>query len=225
MEQEELPRERLILFGAGALASRELLAILLRTGIKGKGVLELADEVLEKIGGLEGVGKMEPETILEIRGIGRDKAIIICAAMELGRRLSERKVRKSYEDFSLPRAVAEYVMDRLRDERQEHFQVAMLDVKNRLLGISNIASGGLSEVYVEVRQVFQEAMKKNAASIILLHNHPSGESSPSVEDKRLTERMVEAGKLMGIPVLDHIIVGDGEYVSFREWGLMGKSST
>lgn len=222
MEQEELPRERLILFGAGALASRELLAILLRTGIKGKGVLELADEVLEKIGGLEGLGKMEPETILEIRGIGRDKAITICAAMELGRRLSERKVRKSYEDFSSPRAVAEYVMERLRDERQEHFQVAMLDVKNRLLGISNIASGGLSEVYVEVRQVFQEAMKKNAASIILLHNHPSGESSPSVEDKRLTERMVEAGKLMGIPVLDHIIVGDGEYVSFREWGLMKK---
>lgn len=222
MEQEELPRERLWAVGAEALASRELLAILLRTGIKGRSVLELAEEVLEKIGGIEGLGRMVPEQLMEVRGIGRDKAITICAAIELGRRLSERKVKKSYEDFSSPQAVAEYVMERLRDEKQEHFQIALLDVKNRLLSISHVASGGLSEVYVEVRQVFQEALKKHAASIILLHNHPSGETSPSVEDKRLTERMVKAGKIMGIPVLDHIVVGNGEYMSFREWGLIDK---
>lgn len=217
----EGPREKFVALGAEGLSNTELIAILLRTGRKGSSVLELAKEVLDSVvDGAYGLNGVSVEQLRKVKGIGRDKAVTVCAAIELGRRLGQLRVKHTYEDFSHPEAVAAYVMERLRHERQEHFCAAFLNCKNKLIGLETISIGGLTGSLAEQRSVFRRALETNAARIILIHNHPSGDPNPSDEDVRITRIFKEAGDVMGIPVLDHIIIGDGIYLSLCEEALL-----
>ncbi|MDY3974795.1 DNA repair protein RadC [uncultured Veillonella sp.] len=217
----EGPREKFINLGAAGLSTIELIAILLRTGRKGCSVLEMAREVLDSVvDGAYGLNDVTVERLQQVKGIGRDKAVTICAAVELGRRLGQMRVKHLYEDFSHPKAVATYVMERLRHEREEHFCAAFLNCKNKLIRLDTISIGGLTGSLAEQRSVFRRALEANAASLILIHNHPSGDASPSDEDVRITKIFKEAGDVMGIPVLDHIVIGDGIYVSLCEEALL-----
>ena len=217
----EGPREKFVALGAEGLSNTELIAILLRTGRKGSSVLELAKEVLDSVvDGAYGLNGVSVEQLRKVKGIGRDKAVTVCAAIELGRRLGQLRVKHLYEDFSHPKAVASYVMERLRHERQEHFCAAFLNCKNKLIGLEPISIGGLTGSLAEQRSVFRRALDANAARIILIHNHPSGDPNPSDEDIRITRIFKDAGDVMGIPVLDHIIIGDGIYLSLCEESLL-----
>lgn len=215
------PREKFLKMGPHNVSTEELLAILLRTGRRGTSVLELAKEVLDTVQhGAYGLNEITVEGLQTIKGIGRDKAVTVCAAIELGRRLGQLKVKQMYEDFSNPKAVAMYVMERLRYEKEEHVCAAFLNCKNKLITLATISIGGLTGSLAEQRTVFRQALQANAASLILIHNHPSGEATPSADDVAITKVFIEAGLVMGIPVLDHIIIGDGIYTSLCEKGLL-----
>ena len=168
--------------------------------------------------GIYGLNRMTVEELVKIKGIGTDKAVTLCAALEMGRRLGELKIKETYEDFSQPFVIAQYVMERLRHEEVEHVWAAMLTSRNKLIQLEHISNGGLVSSLVEQRAVFKKAIACNAAAIILIHNHPSGDSRPSDEDIRLTKLFVSAGQFMGIPVLDHIVIGDNEFTSLSEIG-------
>lgn len=213
------PREKFLNLGAAGVSTVELLAILLRTGRRGSSVLELAKEVLDTVShGAYGLNETTVSALQKIKGIGRDKAVTVCAAIELGRRLGQLRVKENFEDFGNPKAVASYIMERLRYEKEEHFCAAFLTCKNKLIDVETISIGGLTGSLAEQRTVFRQAMQANAASLILIHNHPSGDPEPSSEDIGITKLFVKAGKLMGIPVLDHVIIGDGRYTSLCEKG-------
>lgn len=215
------PRERFLEYGAAALSTEELLAILLRTGCKGTSVLELSEQVIENLhDGAYGLNTITPTSLQKIKGIGADKAVTVCAAIELGRRLSQMAVKKKYADFSSPKAVAQYVMERLRYEMEEHFVAAYLNIKNKLIALETISIGGLTSSLAEQRSVFRKAVEYNAGAIILIHNHPSGDPLFSPEDVRVTRIFMDAGEIMGIPVLDHVVIGDGNYISLTEEGLL-----
>ena len=217
----QMPREKFIALGAEALELEELLAILLRTGRKGATVLEVAHDVVKRMEGLVGgLNNVTVDTLREIDGIGQDKAVTICAAIELGRRLGQMKVKQDWADFSTPEAAANYMMERLRHKREEHFYVLLLTVKNKLIKPVLISKGGLTSSTAEQRAVFRQAIDANAAAMILMHNHPSGDPTESSDDVRVTKIFARAGEVMGIPVLDHIIIGDGTYVSLLEKGIL-----
>lgn len=213
------PREKFLEVGSERMAMEELLAILLRTGLKGQSAIDLGKDIIESLpDGVYGLNSITVEDLRKIKGIGRDKAITICAAIELGRRLGELRVKSTYADFSQPYVVAQYVMERLRHEREEHVWVAMLTSRNTLIQMEPISKGGIAASLVEQRTVFRKAIACNAAAMILIHNHPSGDSRPSDDDIQLTKLFVRAGQFMGIPVLDHIVIGDGEFTSLSEIG-------
>nr|WP_115311139.1 DNA repair protein RadC [Veillonella criceti] len=215
------PREKFFQLGPNNVSTEELLAILLRTGRPGASVLELAKEVLHTVQhGAYGLNEITVQGLQTIKGIGRDKAVTVCAAIELGRRLGQLKVKQRYEDFSNPKAVASYVMERLRYEKEEHVCAAFLNCKNKLITIDTMSIGGLTGSLAEQRTVFRQALQANAASLILIHNHPSGDATPSEDDVTITKVFIKAGLVMGIPVLDHIIIGDGIYTSLCEKGLL-----
>lgn len=221
MNTEQRPREKFLALGADRLETEELLAILLRTGRKGTSVVDLSREVINQLrDGAYGLHTVTPQHLCHIKGIGADKAVTVCAAIELGRRLMQLKVKHTYRDFSKPSAVAAYAMEKLRHCQEEQFWTAMLNSKNRLISLGRISAGGLTSSLAEQRSVFRQAIEANAAAIILLHNHPSGDPEPSSEDIRITRIFADAGKIMGIPVLDHIIIGDGIYTSLCEQGLL-----
>lgn len=213
------PREKFLALGPSHMAMEELLAILLRTGVKGQSAVSLAHDIVKSFDdGIYGLNRMNVDKLMKIKGIGADKAVTICAALELGRRLGELKIKETYEDFSQPFAIAQYVMERLRHEEEEHVWAAMLTSRNKLIHIEHISNGGLTSSLVEQRSVFRKAIACNAAAIILIHNHPSGDSRPSDDDIRLTRLFVSAGQFMGIPILDHIVIGDNEFTSLSEIG-------
>lgn len=213
------PREKFMSSGPRYMAMEELLAILLRTGSKGQSAIDLGKKIVELYpDGLYGLNRATVDDLIKIKGIGTDKAITICAALELGRRLQELTITSTYEDFSQPYVIAQYVMERLRFEREEHVWAAMLTSRNKLIQMENISNGGLTASLVEQRAVFRKAIACNAAAIILIHNHPSGDSHPSDDDIKMTKLFVSAGQFMGIPVLDHIVIGDGEFTSLSEIG-------
>ena len=220
MPTGELPREKLIAHGAAALSNAELLAILLRTGTRACSVLELANEVLAHIReqGLAALSYMSPVELTDIRGLGEAKAATVLAAVELGKRLGAKSVSQSV--VRGPEDAARYAMPRLLHEQKEHFAVLLLDAKNHILGMKVISIGSLTASVVHPREVFQEALRFSAASLILVHNHPSGDPTPSREDIATTERLVKAGKVMGIPVLDHIVLGGHAFLSMKERGMM-----
>ncbi|MFS0646748.1 DNA repair protein RadC [Siminovitchia sp. 179-K 8D1 HS] len=216
---EDRPRERLIHHGPASLSNQELLAILLRTGTKSESVLQLANRLLTQFDGLLWLKEAALEEIMGIKGIGQAKAVQIAAAVELGRRISNL----SYDDryvIRSPEDGANYVMNDMRFLTQEHFVCLYLNTKNQVLHRQTIFIGSLNASIVHPREVFKEAFRRSAASIICLHNHPSGDPSPSREDIEVTKRLVECGKIIGIEILDHLIIGDNQYVSMKEKGLM-----
>jgi DNA repair protein RadC len=221
LPEDERPRERLLKKGANVLSNAELLAILLRTGTREDSVLHLAEKVLAmyKERGFLSIMRISPGELSGIKGIGEAKAATIIAAVELGRRLSEKVSEKRYVIHG-PEDAAVYVMPRFRYETKEHFAVMLLNTKNHVLSVHVVSIGSLSASIVHPREVFREAIQNAAASVILLHNHPSGDPSPSREDILVTERLVKAGKIMDIPVLDHIIIGDEKYISLKEKGMV-----
>lgn len=219
LPEEERPREKFIRYGASALSNAELLAILLRTGMQNKSVLHVAADVLAKFRerGLQDLIHMMPEEMTDIPGLGLTKAVTILAAVELGRRLHIESTAKATIVHG-PEDAAAYLMPRLEFERKEHFVILLLNTKNHITGMRNVSTGSLSASVVHPREVFLEAIHSSAAAIILSHNHPSGDPSPSREDIAVTQRLQKAGKILDIPVLDHIIIGEGRFVSMKEQG-------
>lgn len=218
---DERPREKLMADGAACLSNVELLAILLRTGTKEHSVLRVAEQVLARYKdvGITAMMSMSVAELSSVQGIGAVKAATILAAVELGRRLSQ-KAEEKVEIVHGPEDVAHYAMPRFRFEQKEHFAVMLLNTKNHILGLTDVSVGSLSASIVHPREVFQTALRYAAAAMILIHNHPSGDPSPSREDINVTQRLVKAGKIMDIPVLDHIILGDNRFVSIKEKGLL-----
>jgi len=217
LPKEVRPREKLLQCGASALSDIELLAILLRTGTTSKSVLHLAEDVLAqyKDKGLAAVIHMSPQEIASIHGVGLAKAATVVAAVELGRRLSERAAQ-TIEKVEGPEDVARYVIPSLRFEQKEHFLAMFLDIRNRILVLSTISVGSLTASIAHPREVFREAIRYSAAGVILVHNHPSGDPTPSREDIQLTKQMMKAGEIMGIPVLDHVVVAGDNFLSLKE---------
>ena len=216
---DERPREKLREHGAHSLGNSELLAILLRTGSHDSSALRLAEHLLDQQEGLAGLGNATMEDLEQIKGIGEAKALTIMAAVELGRRVLslaplDRIVIRTPDD------VAALLMPRFRYETRENFLAVLLSTKNHVLKTSVISIGSLNASIVHPRELFREAINASAASVILAHNHPSGDPAPSAEDIDLTRKLAEAGKLLDIPVLDHIILGDGKYISLKEKGIL-----
>jgi DNA repair protein RadC len=213
--KEERPRERLHEQGPEALSDAELLAILLVTGASNTGLtaLDCSRMLLKEHLSLRNLTRVSCAELCRIPGVGSVKASRIQAALEIGRRVVSQK-RRMGTVFQISQDVFDTYSLRLRDAKQETFTVILLDSKNRYLREETVALGSLNQSIVHPREVFRPAIQGAAASVILVHNHPSGDPSPSDEDVRVTERLVEAGKLLGIQVLDHIIVGEGRYFSF-----------
>lgn len=214
----ERPRERLAQQGPQALSDAQLLAVILRTGRGGGTAVDLGRELLEKFGGLDGIARAGIKELLAIPGIGPAKAAEVKAAIELGRRYQKPSLAGA--SFCASQDVADYYRPRLKDIKQEYFRCLLLDTKNRIIRDEPVSAGTLSASLVHPRETFKAAVRESAAAVIFVHNHPSGDARPSQEDILLTRRLVQAGDLLGIRVLDHVIVGDGGHYSFRDSGLL-----
>ncbi|WIW71400.1 MULTISPECIES: RadC family protein [Anaerosinus] len=213
----ERPREKLLLKGAQSLSDAELLAILLRTGTKEDSVIRVAEKLLSvyKNESLGEFANLSVNDFSKIKGIGKVKAITVLAALELGKRLAEAPSIER-KKITSPQDVVNYFMPRFRYEKKEHFIVVLLDTKNHILATPVISVGCLNSSIVHPREVFREAIVHFAAAMILVHNHPSGDPTPSKEDIHVTHKLIEAGGLMDIKVIDHIIIGDNCYISLKE---------
>ena len=222
MIEEERPYEKCERLGANNLTDIELLAVLLRNGTKNMNSLELARRILYpsgENGGIITLYQYSMARLMHIKGIGRVKALQILCLLELSKRLAKATAIKGL-DFSSPAKIAKYYMEDLRHSRQENLKLLMLNTKARLIGETNISKGTVNSSLISPRELFIEALEKNAVSIILLHNHPSGDPTPSREDILITQRIKEAGSLIGIDLLDHIIIGNNCYSSFMEEKLL-----
>lgn len=220
--QEERPRERLLRYGAQVLSDAELLAVLIRTGTRSESALVLAQRILKGDGGKNGLTYVIDATVEElskIKGIGTAKAVQIKAAVELGRRISSYRGRQQVTITS-PLDVKDLLMEEMRFLEKEHFKAILLNTKNHVISIEDISIGSLNSSIVHPREVFKPAIKRSSASVILVHNHPSGDPTPSREDIEVTSRLVNAGNVLGIAVLDHVIIGNNSILSLKEQGLM-----
>lgn len=212
------PRERLAIQGAQSLSNAELLAVLLRTGVPGLNAVQLAQELLTRFQGLSGMHAAGYAELVKVRGVGPAKAAQLKAAIELGRRLAaatpdERPTIQS------PAQAAELLMYEMGALEQEHLRVLLLDTRNRLQQVVEVYVGSLNSSLIRIAEVFRDAVRSNSASIIVAHNHPSGDPSPSPEDVAVTKALIEAGKLLDIEVLDHLIIGKGRFTSIKSKGL------
>lgn len=216
LPREERPREKLLEYGPSKLSNSELLAILLSTGTKDTSSIGLGERILSHRGdGLRFLTDCTIEELKEIKGIGLAKASQLIAAVELGKRIALSAKVNNYRIKS-PEDVKELLMEEMRYLKKEYFSILLLNTKNEVISIENISIGSLNASIVHPREVFSRAIKRNSASVILAHNHPSGDPSPSQEDIQITRRLKEAGAIIGIPVLDHVIIGDGTYISLKE---------
>ena len=217
----ERPYEKCLKQGAEALSDAELLAVLLRTGTKGENVLALAKRLLYQDGGagLLGIHQFSFQSLMKLKGIGKVKAVQILCLSELAKRLSKASVEPRLR-FSSSQSVAEYYMEDLRHRNQEVMKLLLLNSKAELIDETNISKGTVNASLVTPRELFVEALKKEAVSMILLHNHPSGDPTPSRDDILTTKRISECGLLIGIELLDHIIIGNNSYISFLEENLI-----
>lgn len=216
---EERPRERLIKHGSEQCSNQELLAILLRTGTKEESVLQLATRVLTAFEGISQLRGASIEELCHVKGIGPTKAVQLLAAIELGRRAVLER-RSELTSIRSPKDGADYVMEDLRHLSQEHFMALYLNTKNQVIHKQTLFIGSLNASIVHPREVFKEALRRSAASILCFHNHPSGDPTPSREDIEVTKRLVDCGQMLGIEVLDHIIIGDKKFVSLKEKGIV-----
>jgi len=220
LPSDERPRERMLQYGAGSLNNTDLLAILLRTGSTNESVMQLAQRILSKLETLQSLHDVSIEELTNIKGIGPAKAIQLKAAIELGKRIAKSSPQDKFAIRS-PQDVADYIMEDVRYLKQEHFITLLLDTKNHVIGKETISVGSLNASIVHPREVFKPAIKKSASSIIAIHNHPSGDPTPSREDIEVTKRLSQAGNIIGIDVLDHIIIGDSNYISLKDKGIFG----
>jgi DNA repair protein RadC len=214
----ERPRERLKYYGASNLSTAELLAIILRVGISGESAIHVASRLLAQYEGLSGLARATFTDLCAERGLGEAKAAQLQAALELGRRL----LRDSPQDrpqVTSPADAANLLFLDMSVLAQEEMRVILLDTRNRALAIESVYKGSLNAAVVRIGELFRAAIKANCAAVILVHNHPSGDPAPSPEDIRLTRDAVQAGKLLNIDVLDHLIIGQGRYISLKERGL------
>lgn len=224
----ERPRERLVSLGADALSPAELVAILLRTGLRGANVLEISKQLVQKYGSLGALAQASLDDLQTVKGIGRDKAVTLAAAFALAR-IMAKELRQDAPVLDTPEAVANLMREDTRVRNVETFQVLLLNTRRRLIDVAKIADGTLDTILVHPREVFKPAIAANAAAIILLHNHPSGEATPSEADIKVTRDLIRAGQLLKIEVLDHIILGRAtqerpkDYVSLRELGYFAGS--
>ena len=218
MPAGERPRERLEHYGPAALSNAELLAIILRVGVSGQSVLNLSQALLAKHGGLMGLARASFAELCAEHGLGPAKTTQLKAALELGRRLLVESP-DARPQVTSPADAANLVLLEMSVLEKEEVRVVILDTRNRVLAIPTIYVGSLNTNVVRMAELFRDAIKHNAAAIILVHNHPSGDPTPSPEDVRLTEMLVQAGKLMDVEVLDHLIIGQGRFVSLKERGL------
>jgi DNA repair protein RadC len=212
------PRERLQQDGPERLNNTELLAIILRTGSRRANVLELSNSLLARLKGLDGVGQASITELCDTVGLGPAKAIQLKAAFELGRRLAQVQPENRRQVRS-PGDLAPHMISQMGHLQQEHLKVVLLNTRNRVLAEEDVCRGSLNSAAVRVAEVYREPIRQNAAAIILVHNHPSGDPSPSPEDVRLTATVRQAGELLDIELLDHIVVGRQEFISLRERGL------
>ncbi len=220
LPENERPREKLLQSGAKSLGNAELIALVIGSGTSRYSALDLAGKLLSlESSGISAFASYSPEEFSRIEGIGKARACVLCAAIELGRRIASSpgsvKIR-----VDTPKDIAQLNMEEMRRLPKEVFRIAMLNVKSELIMQEDISVGGIAEAASHPREVFAPAIKKGAYAVILLHNHPSGDPTPSKADIKTTEILCEAGRLLGIQVVDHILIGDGRYVSFREEKLL-----
>lgn len=222
-DKEAMPYERFLKYGAESLTDTELLAIILRTGTKEKNALELAGDILHLQGNMQGkligLHQLTLTQLKSISGIGEVKAVKVKAIGELARRMSKQSIREKTK-FDRPDKLAEYYMESMRHYTTECVLLVMLDNKGHMLGDHMISKGIVNASLVSPREIFALALKHDASSIILVHNHPSGDPTPSKADKQITKQVYECSKLMNIPLIDHIIIGDHTYSSFKELELL-----
>jgi DNA repair protein RadC len=219
--QDDRPREKLLKRGAGALSNSELLAILLRTGVKGVSAIDLARQIIDKYGTFRNMIHTDMREWKEFKGMGPAKIAQIQAALEIGRRFRDVEVRSSKQKIAAAKDIVSIIMPQMRDLKTEVFKVVYLNSNNRIIEISDATTGTVNLAMPIVREIIHAALQKFAAAIICVHNHPSANITPSPEDKKFTQELSAAGKLMGIKVLDHIIIGDGNYFSFADEGILG----
>ena len=206
-------------YGPGALSHAELLAILLRTGTKDESSVHLAQRILNESGGLRRLAESEWEELTRIRGIGPAKALQLQAAIELGRRVARSRLPDTVK-ITCPQDAANLLMEELRHLKEEHFVCLFLDTKNQVIGRQTLSIGSLNASIVHPREVYRAAIRRSSASILCAHNHPSGDPTPSPEDIALTRRLSEAGELLGVELLDHLVIGDNRYTSLKETGCL-----
>ena len=219
LPEEERPRERLTHLGAEALRDAELIAVLFRSGTRELGAIALAESVLHHFGDLRALARASLEELQRVKGLGLVKAIEIKAALELGKRLSSH-IAQARPKISSAEDVSRLLMIRFKDCEQEEFKALLLNAKNEVFKIHEVSSGGLDATMAMPRDVFRQAVRDGAVSVIVCHNHPSGDPEPSRDDVSLTRRLSEAAGVLGIKLYDHVVFGDGRYVSLKERGLM-----
>jgi len=218
LPKSERPRERLQKFGAEALSSQELLSLILGRGVPGESVSVTSQRLLSTFGNIKAISEASLEELADVKGIGVAKAAQIKAAFELAKRKDE--VVQTKINIKHSQDVVNLVKPKLKDKKKEHFLIISLDSRNNLIKVSKVSVGSLNASIVHPREVFKEAIQSSAASVILVHNHPSNDSTPSEDDLEITKRLVEAGKILGIEVIDHIIIVKNGFFSFKEENLI-----
>ncbi|GAA0177358.1 DNA repair protein RadC [Clostridium sediminicola] len=215
----ERPREKIIRYGAGELSNNELLAIVLRCGTKSENIINLCNRLLKKSGGLNGLFDLTSEEFMEIKGIGAAKAAQLLAIAELSKRF---KSFKSGDEMKIkcPKDAADLLMEDMRYLKEEHLKVILLNTKNIVIYIKDVSIGSINSSIVHPREVFVEAIKRRSATILICHNHPSGDPTPSEEDISITRRLLKCSNIVGIDILDHLIIGNGKYISLKEKGML-----
>ncbi|HZV36572.1 MAG TPA: DNA repair protein RadC [Verrucomicrobiae bacterium] len=223
LPESERPRERLAAHGADALKNSELIAILLRTGLKGMSAIQVAEQLLQRFGRLENLARASLEDLQKVKGVGRDKAIALKGAFTLARRMA-MELREDGPTLDNPETIADLLREENRAYEVEQFQAVLLNTRRKLIRVDKISQGTLDTILVHPREVFKSAISANASAIVLVHNHPSGDPTPSEADVKVTRDLIRAGQVLKIDVLDHIIIGrktkerEQDYASLRELG-------
>lgn len=218
--KNERPMERLIRYGAGELSNAELMAVILRSGTRGENIISLSTRLLSDVGGLDGLLYINFDEIKKLKGIKDVKACQIIAMIEIFKRFRTLKSQNSDFKVSSPKDISELLINEMSNLNQEVLKLILLNTKNIVIGVKDIFKGSLNSSIVHPREIFREAVQRGSANIIICHNHPSGDPTPSREDINITIRIKECGNLMGIMLLDHIIIGNNQYISLKEKGII-----